>query len=419
MENKNKTKRSVIWSLAILVVAGFLFLPQTGQSQDSFGASDDSEEVNVLDINQKIKESKSRVKDLTEELEKNQKELAKQQSQAASLENQLAILDTKITKNELDLQVTQERIKGLAAELEKIEYTIKQKEEEIDNQMQQLVELIKLIYKLDQKSYLEVLVLNDSFSEFFNQMQFTNQVQDNLRESVDQLKKIKQELDMQQSGMELKKSELDDLKATLQAQMDSLDEQQTTKESLLDETRDSEKRYESLVSKLKLEQRQIDADIARMEQAVRKKLLGNNDKSLPGVVSLAWPINPARGISAYFHDPDYPYRYIFEHPAIDIRASQGTPIKAAESGYVGRVKFDGNGNYAYIQLIHGDGLSTVYGHTSRVDVNQDDYVVKGQVIGAVGGMPGTVGAGRLTTGPHLHFEVRKDGIPVNALEYLP
>lgn len=417
MAKAKKTKKLIVYGLALFLTAIFLFiLPQAGRTDDSFGGDDNTD---VLNLNQQIKDSKSKVKELTEKLEKSQKELANQQSLAANLENQLSILDTKITKAQLDLQVTQERIKGLKAELEKINYTIKEKEEDIDNQTDQLAEIIKLIYKMDQKSYLEVMVLNDSFSEFFNQLQFTNKLQDNLRESVDQLKKTKQELDMQQSGMELKKSELDDLNIALQSQKDTLEEQQTGKESLLVDTKNSEKRYESMVSQLKAEQQQIDADIARMEQAVRKKLLGDNDQSLPGVVSLMWPVNPSRGISAYFHDPDYPYKYIFEHPAIDIRAYQGTSIKAAESGYVGRVKFDGSGAYAYIQLIHGDGLSTVYGHVSAVNVNQDDYVVKGQIIGSSGGMPGTPGAGGLTTGPHLHFEVRKNGIPVDPLQYLP
>jgi len=74
--------------------------------------------------------------------------------------------------------------------------------------------------------------------------------------------------------------------------------------------------------------------------------------------------------------------------------------------------------YAYVLIIHTGNLSTLYGHLSQIYITGDQFVNKGDVVGLSGGRPGTVGAGPFVTGPHLHFEVRSNGIPVDPMGYL-
>ncbi|MBP7113977.1 MAG: M23 family metallopeptidase [Candidatus Peribacteraceae bacterium] len=137
-----------------------------------------------------------------------------------------------------------------------------------------------------------------------------------------------------------------------------------------------------------------------------------------GGVDLDWPVRPTLGISAYFADGGYKKRFGFDHHAIDIPTEQGTPIRAPADGTVHAVSMNGLG-YSYVTLQHADGMQTVYGHVSAANVKTGDSVTFGQVIGRSGGQPGSQGAGLLTTGPHLHFAVRLDGVLVDPLKYLP
>ena len=98
------------------------------------------------------------------------------------------------------------------------------------------------------------------------------------------------------------------------------------------------------------------------------------------------------------------------HTGVDFGASEGTPIHAAEAGTVVSAGWMGGyGNATVIQ--HAGSLATLYGHQSAILVSVGQHVSRGQIIGRVG----CTGA---CTGPHLHYEVRVNGTPVNPVPYL-
>jgi murein DD-endopeptidase MepM/ murein hydrolase activator NlpD len=107
-----------------------------------------------------------------------------------------------------------------------------------------------------------------------------------------------------------------------------------------------------------------------------------------------------------------PYYRVWQlHAGVDLAAAGGDPIRAAEDGRVIRAGWNGGyGNYTCIS--HGNRFSTCYGHQSKIGVHVGEHVRRGEVIGRVG----TTGA---STGYHLHFETRINGVPKNPLKYLP
>lgn len=124
--------------------------------------------------------------------------------------------------------------------------------------------------------------------------------------------------------------------------------------------------------------------------------------------SLVWP---AYGdITTYFGERGWLWKNGY-HSGLDIGANYGAAIVAAEDGVAVEVDWhDGYGNY--IKLDHGNGLQTLYGHLSSVQVEPWEEVKRGQIIGGVGSTG-------VSTGPHLHFEVRLGGEKEDPLLYLP
>lgn len=405
-------KKRFKFIVSLIIVFSFLSCPV-------FVFGDSSLDDEIVELQDQIHAKQQELEKIKEREQEYKKRIKEKQSEQASLKTQIAIFDGNIAKTEIEIQSTQINIDKTNLEIKKVTLEIQEIEADIQRKKEYLASLLRLIAKSDDKSTLEIILIHNSISEFLDQIEYIKNLNTSLDDILDKVKEIKAELEEQNENLEKKKQELEELKKELEEQKADIGDQKINKQFILDKTKQSEKEYQQLLSKAKAEQEQANTAIIQAEREIRKRIAEQQGKDALKFIDkgLIWPI-AKNIITAYFHDPDYPYRHIFEHPGIDVRAKQGTPIMAAASGYIAKAKDAGYG-YSYIMIVHGDGLSTVYGHVSRIDVQADEFIAQGQIVGATGGMPGTKGAGYLTTGPHLHFEVRLDGIPVNPLNYLP
>ena len=408
----------VIFFIVLCLVTNPLFafaqtVPQPAGSSTAVGTNS----AEIDELNKQIAERKDKVKQLEETIAKYNKNIAQKQTEGISLKNQLSILDNHIAKAQTDIELTQEKIKQAQLEIEALQLTIAGKEAVMEKQKKIITKIIQSINADKRKNYLEVLLTNNSFAEFYDQLQYTTNVYSDLGQSIKVLRLVKEDLQAKQKQVASRKKTYETLKSDLEGKRQKLTDQSKAKETLLVQTKSSELKFKTLLASLKQQYQAMINEQRAYEDQVRKKLAQEN-KLGASVGAFSWPLL-SRTITATFHDPDYPFRNVFEHSAIDIRASQGTPVRAAAAGYVARAKVCSLAScYSYVLIVHTGNLSTLYGHLSRVDVAGDQFVNRGDMIGFSGGKPGTVGAGPFVTGPHLHFEVRLNGIPVDPMGYL-
>jgi murein DD-endopeptidase MepM/ murein hydrolase activator NlpD len=400
--------------LAIMFFSG-LFVPHSF----ALAQTTNSDEINQL--NQQIVAKQEKVKELERTIEVYKKKADQKRLESVSLSNQMAILDNRTLQVKTDIEATVVKVDTLDLQVQTLELEIEDAEREIYSQKEIIATFLRDIHQRGGKNFVEILATYDSFSDFYNQLQSLRIIEKDVVQSARVLQVAKGALDEKKSSATARIASLAVLQESLVERQLDLDDQASYKEALLASTQASELQFKTLVNNLKSQYREIESEISNIEKQVRARL--DAEDKLNGRVDgdprkLSWPTG-SRYITARFHDPEYPYRHIFEHNAVDIRGAQGTPIRAAAAGYIARAKRCSSAScYAYVMIVHSGGLSTVYAHLSSITVNADQFVTRGDIIGYSGGTPGTVGAGPFVTGPHLHFEVRRNGIPVNPLNYL-
>lgn len=377
------------------------------------------------------------------------------QDQRLTLQNQLSILNRQIDETVSITQNVMMQIDDKQNDITKLEGEIEIKNIEIENQKKMLSEYLTVLYEqensmndtLDKENAVNVakLLLSDkSPDEALRELHYFNILEATGLDIFDKLEKLVKQQEYGKIVLENSRNKLEMLYRQLEEQQQTLETQQQAKAQLLEETKGQETIYQQLLDESIQEQAQSLEDINSLRdnlKFIQDKIAELGDKFNPDDFKSVfdrdttnvyqyikdhkseeftprWPVSPSRGISAYFHDESYRKAMGLPHEAIDIRALQSTPIHAPADGVVYKTRDNGYG-YSYIILAHSAGFMTLYGHVSEIRVKEGEKIKQGQVIGLSGATPGTKGAGLLTTGAHLHFEVLLGGKHVDPLDYLP
>jgi murein DD-endopeptidase MepM/ murein hydrolase activator NlpD len=365
-------------------------------------------------VSEEISEKKAHIDQINRKIDQYQEAIEAKQAESATLRGEMELLGNRVAKSELEIEATREQMAATDQELAIVEQQIVRVQADQSRQRDIMKRIILELHISDEQTLIEMLFAHETFSDMFDQLAYLEMVHTDLQGALEDAKRVEASLIALRAKEEAARASQVALEGELKKIVARLREEQAAQEVLLAATKSSEAQFSALLYELREEQQFITQQIAALQADLEKRLY-EQDALGDGSV-LTWPVTPRRGVSATFHDPTYPYRHLFEHSGLDIPVDVGTPVLSAAPGYVAWTR-EGRLYGYYVMVIHTDGIATLYAHLSKILVESEQFVTRGQAVGLSGGRPGLPGAG-LSTGPHLHFEVRLNGIPTDPLGYL-
>lgn len=394
-----------------------LFLCAAGVYETRLTAADYSD-ITSDSIEQKkdeIKKAEQQQSDIKNSITDMEKLMSELENKKSDLNAYIVSIDSTMNSLLGNIASYEKLIAEKAAELADREKELEQALEQEESQYDIMQQRIQYLYEQGDTNYLEILLQADSFSSMLNRAEYVEEMAAYDNQMLHMYIAQREYIALCKEAVEAEKANLDESKNALEKEKKSL-------QAVRDQKAADLAAYEDDIALTEATLKELEADLAYQEEVIKslekeiteeqKAILaekgvtlgyGGNGFACPAPSytrissEFGWRTDPFTGLKAY-------------HNGIDMAAAEGTPIVAAYDGIVGQAGYNSSmGNYIYIE--HGDGLRTIYLHASKLYVEKDDVVLKGDVIGAVG----TTGR---STGPHLHFSVRLNGEYVSPWNYL-
>jgi murein DD-endopeptidase MepM/ murein hydrolase activator NlpD len=317
------------------------------------------------------------------------------QSRLSGLKDNIQVTAAQIAQNEQQLRDASQRLLQIQSELAQSEKTYEARQFTT-------VARLHFLQRQQGKRGWAVLLQSQNLNDFLDRRRQLKLVYHADRKILAELKTASDDVNRRRNRLENQKNQIALLTEELQAQKAEYQAQADTQQSLVDRLQQDRRALEAAET-------QLEQDSNSVTLLIRQRLSILDRTIFRGTGQFSFPSDAA--ITSIFGMRMHPilgYRRF--HAGIDFGAAYGGTIRSADSGTVIFAGWYGGYGRAVI-IDHGNSLTTLYGHTSQIYVTEGETVERGQAIAAVGSTG-------FSTGPHLHFEVRYNGEPVNPLNYL-
>ncbi|MGI6633425.1 MAG: murein hydrolase activator EnvC family protein [Bacillota bacterium] len=385
MKGRAITACAVLIVMVLSLAATFVFPVKT-----AYGSDDLTQKLSELDR-------------LTKEIEEYKERISQAQTNQKSVLNELAQLENQLALSEKELAYIKASIEYASAEIDQTKAEIAVLEERLAVQKAAFDARLVSMYKAGRTSYVDILLTSRSLSDLMARLHYLKQLAADDTLLIESYTSDRLELVAKKDSLEARLNQLVDLQAAEEEKRLTVVNRSMDREKYLAEIHAEKARLEKALDEMEERSKALEKIIAEAQAA---------GKLPQRELSMIWPVT-GYWITSYYGSRPHPVLgYTRFHSGIDYAADYNVPIKAAESGKVIVAGVDPGGYGNYVIIDHGGGISTLYGHANKLNVKTGDVVVKGQTIALVGSTG-------ISTGPHLHFEVRVNGQTTDPLQWLP
>ena len=433
----NKLKRILCAMLCVCMISIPMAIPTTVSAEDS-----------ISDLEQQLQQLEQENQKYQKILDDTKSDIAEKEEYKSALVSKVQVLDEKIA-------VTREKISSLNDDIKEKQDAYDKGLSEVEDQFDTLANRLRILYMSGNATDLEIIFGAKDFSDLIDKMELVKSLANSDKELISEIQTKLNELSTKKEALEADKKDLETQQASLKSDQDEFNKLISDNDEILKNLYASNSEAQNSLESAALQSDEIEAKIsqyyaaqkAAAERAAQASQSSSGSSSssssssssgssssgssssgsssviVPSGSGFAWPTPGFVSLSSeWFED-----REVYNHGGIDIAGAgiMGTPVVAAADGTVVATNSScthnwgksyscgcGGGYGNYVMISHAGGKMTVYGHLTSLTVSSGQSVSRGQVIGYVGSTGNS-------TGPHLHYECRLNGVRYNPMSEYP
>ena len=425
----NKLKRILCAMLCVCMISIPMAIPTTVSAEDS-----------ISDLEQQLQQLEQENQKYQKILDDTKSDIAEKEEYKSALVSKVQVLDEKIA-------VTREKISSLNDDIKEKQDAYDKGLSEVEDQFDALANRLRILYMSGNATDLEIIFGAKDFSDLIDKMELVKSLANSDKELISEIQTKLDELSTKKEALEADKKDLETQQASLKSDQDEFNKLISDNDEILKNLYASNSEAQNSLESAALQSDEIEAKIseyyaaqkAAAEHAAQASQSSSSSSSssssgssssgssssgsssviVPSGSGFAWPTPGFTYLSSEWYED----REVYNHGGIDIAGAgiMGTPVVAAADGTVVATNSScthnwgksyscgcGGGYGNYVMISHAGGKMTVYGHLTSLTVSTGQTVSRGQVIGYVGSTGNS-------TGPHLHYECRLNGVRYNPM----